>query len=582
MNSLRVNTKSLYIVLIFNIGAIFCSGQSPITPFESNPLTTCTYEECISFYKKLTTRSKFVKIVESGASDIDEPIHTVIISTSNVKNYEDCKKQNKLIILINNGIHPGEPDGIDASMIFARDMIVDPQWRKYLDRICIVIIPVYNIGGMKQRNSHTRANQNGPLEYGFRGNVQNLDLNRDFIKMDSRNAVSFVTIFQKWKPHIFIDTHTTDGADYPYTMTLISSQKNKLNPSIASCMYDQFVPELYAQMKKQKDEMFPYVDFEGLPNHGIYDFEDSPRYSSGYAALHHCLSFVTESHMLKPHRDRVNSQLRLLKTFVSTADLYKNKILESIETSKQFEIKKREYALRWTLDKSIADSLDFNAYEVEYPISPFLHKPYLFYNKNKVSSLRIPYYNYFVSQQTTTKPKFYIIHQAYYQVIDRLKKNNIPMTQLHSDSFINAQYYKIIDFQSPKKAYENHFLHSKVTVEKITHSKKYFKGDYIIPMGYESDRFVIEVLEPQAKDSYFAWNFFDAITDRKEYFSDYIFTHQIGKIFEEQPQLFSEFQEKMKTDSSFKENVNAQLYFIYTNSKFSEPNFSIYPVARVE
>ena len=156
------------------------------------------------------------------------------------------------------------------------------------------------------------------------------------------------------------------------------------------------------------------------------------------------------------------------------------------------------------------------------------------------------------------------------------------MTQLHSDSFINAQYYKIIDFQSPKKAYENHFLHSKVTVEKITHSKKYFKGDYIIPMGYESDRFVIEVLEPQAKDSYFAWNFFDAITDRKEYFSDYIFTHQIAKIFEEQPQLFSEFQYKMKSDSSFKENVNAQLYFIYTNSKFSEPNFSIYPVARVE
>ena len=101
-------------------------------------------------------------------------------------------------------------------------------------------------------------------------------------------------------------------------------------------------------------------------------------------------------------------------------------------------------------------------------------------------------------------------------------------------------------------------------------------------MGYESDRFVIEVLEPQAKDSYFAWNFFDAITDRKEYFSDYIFTHQIGKIFEEQPQLFSEFQDKMKSDSSFKENVNAQLYFIYTNSKFSEPNFSIYPVARVE
>ena len=61
----------------------------------------------------------------------------------------------------------------------------------------IAAIPVYSVGGMLNRNSHSRANQNGPEEYGFRGNAGNYDLNRDFIKSDTKNSEVFQKLFYR-------------------------------------------------------------------------------------------------------------------------------------------------------------------------------------------------------------------------------------------------------------------------------------------------------------------------------------------------------------------------------------------------
>ena len=103
--------------------------------------------------------------------------------------------QNKAVLLINNGIHAGEPDGIDASMQFFRDLALGKI--KAPKNTVIVCIPVYNIGGALNRNSSTRANQNGPEEYGFRGNARNYDLNRDFIKSLKKGS-SNILLYQRF------------------------------------------------------------------------------------------------------------------------------------------------------------------------------------------------------------------------------------------------------------------------------------------------------------------------------------------------------------------------------------------------
>src|SRR5690606_21267390 len=129
------------------------------------------------------------------------------------------------VILINNGIHPGEPDGIDATMMLMRDLATGKISAKNLK---IVAIEAYNISGMLRRGSYSRANQNGPEEYGFRGNARNYDLNRDFVKNDTKNSEAFQQIFQFFKPIYFIDNHVSNGADYQYLFTYISTNKERL------------------------------------------------------------------------------------------------------------------------------------------------------------------------------------------------------------------------------------------------------------------------------------------------------------------------------------------------------------------
>ena len=129
--------------------------------------TSPSYPELVAYLKKLDKENKEIKLFNMGLSDYGLPIYVVIINadSDSTKTFE--KARNGTTILINNAIHPGEPDGINASLIWIDEWI--KQGKPCKSFPMVAIIPAYNVGGMMQRSSTSRANQNGPEEYGFRG-----------------------------------------------------------------------------------------------------------------------------------------------------------------------------------------------------------------------------------------------------------------------------------------------------------------------------------------------------------------------------------------------------------------------------
>ena len=220
-NSLKL---SVVFFFVFITNSIF--AQNYTTVFETNQNQTATYEQGINYWTNLAASFSQVKLSTFGSTDIGLPLHLILLSQEGKSSIEAFAQSEKPLLFINNAIHAGEPCGVDATMLFVRDLLQDEQKMKWLEHVDIVAIPFYNVGGALQRNSTTRANQNGPEEYGFRGNAKNLDLNRDFIKADSKNAQSFNQLFAQLQPDVFIDNHTTNGADYQYVMSLISSMKD--------------------------------------------------------------------------------------------------------------------------------------------------------------------------------------------------------------------------------------------------------------------------------------------------------------------------------------------------------------------
>ena len=140
---------------------------------------TPTYPELIDIYKKLDAAHSEIQLFQMGASDTEYPIYLVVINggQDSLKTFE--KARAKTTVLINNAIHAGEPDGVNACLLWIDEWIKNGKKTSHLP--VIAIIPAYNVGGMLNRSSTSRANQDGPAEYGFRGNAQNLDLNRDFM-----------------------------------------------------------------------------------------------------------------------------------------------------------------------------------------------------------------------------------------------------------------------------------------------------------------------------------------------------------------------------------------------------------------
>lgn len=560
------------------------ASDSLETPFErSNGRETATYEQAIRYYRLLDKRFSQVKMFREGETDSGIPLHLVVISSGQTFSPPAIRAQNKRIVLIDNGIHPGEPCGIDASMMLARDLMINPELHKLLTHVVVCIIPVYNIGGALNRNSHTRANQIGPQSYGFRGNARNLDLDRDFIKADSRNARSFTRIFHQWNPDVFADTHTSDGADYQYTMTLISTQKDKFQSTMSRYLEHDFDPAIYAMMNKTPYMMTPYVESKGAsPDSGIIGFPDTPRYSSGYAALFNTLSFITESHMLKPFFMRVRATYTLLKDIITVTNRDYEKIGQLRKQADEEVSRQQVFHFGWQLDTTQFRMIGFKGYEALYRTSHVTGHKQLYYDEHKPYDHKIPYYDTYKPTIAIQKPYAFLIPQAWYRTIERLKLNGVKMSRLATDTTLRLATRHIENYKTSRRAYEGHYIHRDPQYSIDTMRVRFRKGDYLIKVNQPENRYIMEVLEPKAVDSFFNWNFFDTILMQKEYFSSYVFDTTAYRLLQQHPDLKERFDAMKKSDPAFAANPRKQLDFIYRHSPYLEKSYLRYPVYRIE
>jgi len=550
------------------------------TPFEKDENYTATYKETIEHYHKLQTAyPSSIKVNEFGMTDSGHPLHEVIVTNDGIFEPYQIRNNGKVIILVNNAIHPGEPCGVDASMMLARDL--RKKRNKLLQNATIVIIPIYNISGHKNRGSHSRANQQGPQAYGFRGNAQNLDLNRDFIKGDTENARSFNKLYTKWSPDIFIDNHTSNGADYPYVMTLIPTQKDKMEEPLSSYMQDQMLPDLFTKMEGKGYEMTPYVYARTTPDKGIAGFLDLARYSSGYANLHNSISFMPETHMLKPFGDRVKSTYHFMRSMLEHVSVNHSEILEARKQAIYSTKTKKSFDINWSVDQDKVDKLMFKGYEAKYKASKVSGLDRLYYDHNAPYEKEIPFYNTYKADLSVQKPAAYIIPRAYKQIVDRMIVNGVEVQVLETDEIKQAEIYKIKSYKSPEKPYEGHFLHTKVEVEKSNQSIQYYKGDFIIYTNQKMNNYIVQTLEPQGPDSWFAWNFFDGILMQKEHFSPYVFEDLAAEFLVQNPAVRRALEAKKVSDPEFAKDAYAQLKFVYERSPHYEPTYMRYPVGRL-
>ncbi|WP_291962043.1 M14 family metallopeptidase [Maribacter sp.] len=552
-----------------------------LTPFEvSNKKETATYNEVIDFYIKLSKEFSSINIQTIGNTDSGEPLHVVTYSPKGDFDYKKLSETNTMM-LINNGIHPGESDGIDATMLLFRDLagneIKTPQ------KTIIATIPIYNVGGALNRNSTTRANQNGPLEYGFRGNAKNYDLNRDFIKTDTKNAKTFAKIFHLINPDIFIDNHVSNGADYQYTLTHLFTQHNKLGGELGEYVHGSLMPQLQDSLSKANWDITPYVNvFNSPPENGFQQFMDHPRYSTGYTTLFNTVGMMVETHMLKPYHMRVEGTYQLMKNMISIAENDGSKIKNLRNAAFSKNSKKEHYPISWTVDATKNSKYIFKGYRADTIISDVTGSTRLKYNRNFPIEKEVIYQDYYMATDSVKIPKAYVLGKQWENIIEKLNLNKITYSTLKKDSAITVESYRINEYQTYTSPYEGHYPHYNTTVTKTEENKVFLAGDIIIPTDQPGFRYILETLEPSAVDSFFNWNYFDTILQQKEGFSPYVFEDTALKLLETDSILRAEFDHKKMHEPDFNQNWYMQLDWLFKKSNLYEKAHLQYPVYRIK
>src|ERR1051325_10043579 len=266
---------------------------------------TAPYAEAVEISHRLERASRFVKVQEIGTTPEGRPLIALIVSSDRAFTPEAAARTNKVIVMIQSGIHAGEIEGKDTVLMLVRDMTVTKKYAAWLDHVIFVIIPVFSVDGHENLSPYHRPSQNGPRSTGLRNTAQRVNLNRDYIKADTPEMRAWLRVFNAWTPDFHIDNHVTDGGDYQYDVPWDMARNQDLAEPAGSSVREKFVPELNKRMEADGHMVAPYGALRQAGARREFFMEVfSPRYSHLYSAVQNRPSLLVESHSLKAAKTR--------------------------------------------------------------------------------------------------------------------------------------------------------------------------------------------------------------------------------------------------------------------------------------
>ncbi|RPI73355.1 MAG: peptidase M14 [Ignavibacteriales bacterium] len=579
--------KIIFLSLIFLIVSFAQNKDEWQTYFEKSGFTgTSSYEETMKYFKKLDENSDYAKLITFGISPQGRELNYLIVSDKSFTP-ANAKDSGKPVILIINGIHAGEIEGKDALMILLREILITKEKEELIDDVILLIIPIFNVDGHERSNKYNRINQNGPEEMGWRTTAQNLNLNRDWMKADAPEMQAMLKLFSEWLPDFLIDNHSTDGADYQYTITFGIEYFNNSYIETKNMLKDDFAPFLHKKVNEAGYQSYPYVGLRnwsaGLES-GITEYPASPRLSNGYAAIQNRPALLVETHMIKPYKERVYSTKAANEAVIEFCSLNKKKLIELNKKADDNSIinltnDDQKLPLQFKLsDKSV--KVPFKGMRYYKEKSDISGSEKIVYTDEKIN-MEIQLFNDPQVVKEITVPEMYIIPKEWFHIIDRIKLHGIDVNVLEEDKTFDVKRYRFTDVKLTETSFEGR-QRASFTTNEYYEKVKVPAGSFLVSTKQREVRIITHLLEPEGDDSFMKWGFFNAVLEQKEYFEPYVMEKLASEMLKEDPQLLIEFEEKLNLDEEFRNSSFSRLNFFYTRSPYYDSHFNVYPVLRVE
>ena len=559
---------------------------------KSGYVSTADYKQTMEYFQNMANNSEFADLLSFGVSPQGRELKYLLVTNENLtdKKFSPQSGKENLVkptIFIINGIHPGEIEGKDASMLLLREILITKEKEYLLDSLNIIVVPIFNVDGHERNSKYNRINQNGPEEMGWRTTAQNLNLNRDWMKADSPEMQAMLRLVNEWNPDFIIDTHTTDGADYQYTVTYSVEWSKNIYSKTAEWLGNKFAPFLENGVEEKGFLIYPYIylkDWDKGLDAGLIYWPATPRFSSGYFALQNRPMLLVETHMLKPYKDRVYSTIAVLETtlefiFHNAAKLRELNRDADQQTTRLYE--EDEYLPVAYDNTDKYEIVNFKGYDYYWDSSEVSGTKKLVYTKHK-KDFQIKYFDDVIVKDSIKVAKGYYIPPEYSYLVDKLRLHGVETSFLIGESRkVLVTRYKFKDVKFSNTPYEGRqtvtFNYDKNEEQEIIP-----EGSYFYLTNQRAARILTHLLEPKSADSFVQWGFMNQIFEQKEYYEDYVMEKIAEQMLENDSELKKEFEEKLKSDEAFRSSSKARLDFFYERSPYPDKQLNVYPILRVE
>ncbi len=574
----------LFLLLIFSGNLFSQNNPAWITYFEQSGFTaTPRYNETMEYFRMLADSSEYAEMKTFGISPQGRELKYLIVSKAKTFTPTESAKSNRPVLLIINGIHSGEIEGKDASMLLLREILITKEKENLIDSLTLIVVPIFNVDGHERMSRYNRINQNGPEEMGWRTTAQNLNLNRDWLKADAPEMQALLKLYSEWLPDFMIDTHTTDGADYQYSITYGVEKFSNIYSGTAEWLKNKFIPYFERGVSKRGFLIRPYISLKnwskGLDD-GITDWAATPRFSTGYAAIQNRPSLLIETHMIKPYKERVYSTKAALETVMEFISLeapgLKRLNKEADEKSIEEFFNEKNYlpvAYKYS-DKY--KMVNLKGYEYYLDSSAVSGSQKLVYT-NKKKDLKVKFYYDVITSDSVRIPSAYLIPAEWKYLINRMLLHGILVDTIAADTLLQVTRLKFKSVDFSKTSYEGR---QRVNFEYDTYQETVNipAGTFLILTNQRTVRVIANLLEPKAGDSFVKWGFMNAIFERKEYFEPYVMEKLAEEMLNNDEKLRNEFYNKLKNDKSFRDNPMERLNYFYERSPYFDNHYRVYPV----
>ncbi len=564
---------------------VAASGDPWITPAEQGDLKTSpTYEETIAWLQKLVAAApEQLQMLSLGKSPEGRDIWLVVATHEKASTPEALRKGGKPIVFAQAGIHAGEIDGKDAGLMLLRDMTVRGTKRELLDSANFLFVPIFNVDGHERRSRFGRVNQRGPVEMGWRTTSRNLNLNRDYAKVDAPEMRVMLAALNEWSPDLYLDLHVTDGVDYQYDITFGGNEGSGHSPAISDWLAKTFAPAVTKDLAAA-GHIPGAVD---VPNwvdpldwkKGIKGWLADPRFSNGYGDVRHLPTVLLETHSLKPYAQRVLGTYVYLEAALRVAA----KEGSALRTAIASDRKRRNpvIPLSWDLDpKAPVEKIEYLGIEARAVPSAISGGVRMEYNGQPATAM-VPYQRQNHVATSVTRPKAYWIPPAWTDVIARLEAHGIQLERVSVPRAVEVTMYRLSDVKLAPEPFEGRMrLTAKTSSEK--RQEPFAAGAVRVDTNQPLGDLAAVLLEPASPDSFFQWGFFDEVLQETEYIEGYVIEPMAERMMADDPKLAQAFREKLATDEEFRGSAKARLRWFYEKTPFVDERWMLYPVAREE